>query len=81
MANTEIDNYKDSIVEGSEIEFEWNEYIFIKYDWIYMICENLETIITDDFHDDLEFWENHIFGKWCKEEKQDDLQNNFRKDD
>ena len=71
MANTQIDNYIDSLLKGDTIEFEWNHYEFIRFESDLVICNNLESFSKKDFDEDLEFWENHTFLKWCSEEEED----------
>jgi len=75
MANTQMDNYMDSLEKWDQIEFEWDYYEFIRFDdYGTIICDNLETILVKDFHDDLEFWENHLFNKFKLGEKEDEQQ-------
>ena len=61
-----MDNYIDSLENWDAIEFEWNTYIYRKFnDKLNIIeCDNFETIKMSDFYDDLEFWENRLFHKW-----------------
>lgn len=75
--NTNIDNYIDSLEKWDVIEFEWDEYEFVRINEDLIVCDNLHTFTMTDFNNDLEFWENHKFGEWIVNEKQDNLQNNF----
>lgn len=77
MANTNFDNYIDSLEEGDKIEFEWDEMTFMKFIDKIMICENWEWLNTTEFHDDLEFWYNNLFHKYLYDKKIDDLQNDW----
>ena len=47
--NTNIDNYIDSLEEWTTIEFEWEEYKFIKHSWDYIICEDGKYLIYNEF--------------------------------
>ena len=69
--NTNIDNYMDSLEEWTIIDFEWEDYKFIKHSWDYMICEDGKYFIYDDFIDDLEFWDNSKFKEWTVNQEVD----------
>ena len=71
MANTNMDNYIDSLEKGAKIEFEGSKLTFDRFEPDCIVCECGTEILISDFHDDLEFWENHIFGQYAHDEKID----------
>ena len=75
--NTNIDNYMDSLEEWTTIDFEWEDYKFIKHSWDYMICEDGKYLIYDDFIDDLEFWDNSKFKEWIVNQEVDKQTNSW----
>lgn len=62
--NTKIDNYVDSISKWDVIEFEWDNFEFIRIVEDLIICDNWHVFTTSEFNDDLEFWDNSIYKKY-----------------
>jgi len=59
-----MDEYMDSLEAGQTIEFEWDDYIYLRIAWNYMLCENMENFTSTEFYNDLEFWDNKRFKDW-----------------
>jgi hypothetical protein len=60
MANTNMDNYIDSLENGDTIEYEGEKLIFDKIEDNLIVCKEndffeVTYIFIQDFHDELEF--------------------------